>query len=103
MNVNASVEEIEKVRVEFKERMDSMCFSALMSAVIGQSAEEMGTTLAALEQRPPDMECEKEIKMLKKQLKHCKNPMEAKQINQRLNKALKERKKERRQRSEEDS
>lgn len=44
---------------------------------------------------PPSIE--DEIRSTKKQLKHCKNPMQSKQLNQKLNALYKEKKKQKKE------
>ncbi len=44
---------------------------------------------------PPSIE--DEIRSIKKQLKHCKNPMQSKQLNQKLNALYKEKKKQKKE------
>ncbi len=89
-----SEEEMDKLRDKLRQKMDGACFDALMAAVLGPTMESMESALKILEPKPQKTDNEKLTKSLKKQLKHCKNPMEVKAINQQLAKAMKERKKE---------
>ena len=57
------------------------------------SLQEAGEAIGDLAEIAKEPEIPDDIPALKKQIKHCKNPMELKRLNRRLNAALKQKRK----------
>ena len=57
------------------------------------SLQEAGEEIGGLAEMVKEPEIPDDIPALKKQIKHCKNPMELKRLNRRLNAALKQKRK----------
>ena len=77
-----------KIKINSPTDYYGYCFIDDISSYYSTSTATMEIIFDGIEQSPEDR-----IKMLKKKLKHCKSPLERKQIQQELDEAYRERKK----------